>query len=322
VKRLAAEIAREFGCDDSKAVRAAELCKADLTTLMVYEFPELQGVMGRYYAANSGESDDVARAIEEHYLPTSAESSLPTTRLGSVVSIADKLDTIVGYFGIGLTPTGSQDPFSLRRQAIGVCRILLNESCRLSLDATIGSAVAAHGEIVAPDTGGRVRAFFRARLAVIFEERGYAYDDVDAVLSAGFEVLSDIPARLEALRAFRASEEFRRAYPAFNRLLRILPPGDFKSPRQDLMRENAEINLRTVLKLLRVTLDTCVIERDYAGLLRTLSQLQPCIDAFFDDVLVMDNDLEVRENRLALLKSIASYLLKVADFSKLVIAGV
>jgi tetrameric-type glycyl-tRNA synthetase beta subunit len=303
------------------AERAAELCKADLTTLMVFEFPELQGVMGKYYARNSGESEAVAQAVEEHYLPLSAESPLPETTLGAALSVADKLDTIVGYFGIGYAPSGSQDPYSLRRQAIGICRILMEKKLALSLETMIREAVARYGTIVEAKTAVKVKEFFRARLAVMLEERGYAYDLVDAVLSAGFDLISELPARLEALKAFRESEDFERVYPAFNRLLRIIPEGDFPAPQRSLYTETAEINLAMVLKMIRAELTLCAGRRDFKGLLEHLSKLQTNIDLFFDDVLVMDKNEEIRANRLALLKRIADYLLMVGDFTKLVISS-
>jgi glycyl-tRNA synthetase len=324
IRDLAGALCDDLGLDaeaKAHAQRAAELCKADLTTHMVFEFPELQGTVGKYYARGSGEPEPVAVAVEEHYLPVSADSPLPLTTVGAVLSVADKVDTIVGYFGIGLAPTGSQDPYSLRRQAIGVCRTLLEKALPLSLDRALERARAGYGERVAADTAERVRQFLRARLEVIFQEEGYAYDTVDAVLGAGFSVVSRIPARMAAMAAFRESADFDRVYPAFNRLLRIIPAGEFGAPRPTLFTEPAEWNLHSVLRALRHDLDTAAIRHDFAGLLEKASALQPNIDQFFDDVLVMAEDERLRRNRLALLRQIASYLLKVGDFSKLVIAG-
>jgi len=324
VRALVAHIADELAFDSDErrdAECAARLCKADLTTAMVYEFPELQGIMGRHYALNSGESADVAIAIEEHYQPRAADSDLPESRIGASLAIADRIDTIVGYFGIGMAPTGSQDPYSLRRQAIGVCRMLLEIGLPLRLRSLLESASGAYGDRIAGDTADRVTEFFRSRLEVILGERGHAYDEVEAVLAPGFDRIDQLPARLDALRAFRESDDFARIYPALNRVLRIIPPEATGTPRQGSLKEPAEVNLSRLLKLQRTQLDEALIARNYAELIKLLGNLQANIDAFFDAVLVMDPDPDVRANRLALLRQIATYILAVADVSKLVLSG-
>lgn len=294
--------------------RAAELAKADLTTQMVFEFAELQGTMGKLYALHAGEPAEVADAVEQHYLPDSVDSPLPDGDIATVVSLADKIDTIVGYFGVGRIPTGSADPYSLRRQAISVCRMLLDGGYELDLDALLDRACDLY-DADAPKEA--LREFFRARLDVLLQNRGHAYDTVDAVLSGGFAAVSALPGRLSALGAFRASESFDAAYPALNRALRILPDGPVASgaPDERLFREPAEHALHEAVgaaALPRAEID---------GLAGALAALQPEIDAFFDAVLVMDKDDAVRDNRLALLSVIARHTFRLGDITKLVIAG-
>ncbi|GIX05879.1 MAG: hypothetical protein KatS3mg115_0282 [Candidatus Poribacteria bacterium] len=318
-RALCRDLAEEIGLSEEEQrhlLRAAELAKADLTTQMVFEFPELQGIMGRYYALESGEPEPVARAIEEHYLPLSATSELPGTRLGALLSIADKVDTLVGYFGIGQKPTGSQDPYSLRRQAIGTLRILLDKGLPLSLYALVHRATELYGFPAAVE--GEVLEFFQNRLENLLEERGYRYDLVDAVLAAGFDHVGTLVPRLEALLEFRNGPDFSRVYPALNRTLRILPDREPRPVDAALLREPAEKALAEALQAVRPQLNRAVQEKDYAGILRELGTLQEPIDRFFDQVLVMDQDERVRNNRLGLLGEIARYVLEVADITRLV----
>lgn len=317
VRKLALGMCGDLGMSDdatAMAGRAAELAKADLTTQMVFEFAELQGTMGKLYALHAGEATEVADAVEQHYLPDSADAPLPDSDIATVVSLADKLDTIVGYFGIGRIPTGSADPYSLRRQAISVCRMLLDGGHELDLDGLLTRACDLYEADPPMDA---LREFFRARLDVLLQDRGHAYDTVDAVLSAGFEKVSTLPGRLSALESFRESDAFDTAYPALNRALRILPDGPHAngSPDETLLREPAERDLHEAVD------SDALAAMDLDALAKGLALLQPRIDAFFDAVLVMDKDEAVRDNRLALLSVIGRHTLRLGDITKLVIAG-
>ncbi|MDA1193081.1 MAG: glycine--tRNA ligase subunit beta, partial [Candidatus Poribacteria bacterium] len=327
VEMIHDELGIYTGIRREQALRAADLIKADLTTRMVFEMPELQGTMGKHYALASGEDTEVADAIEEHYMPLSADGELPQSNIGTLLSIADKMDTLALFFGLENAPTGSQDPFSLRRQTIGVCRMLLENRSPLSLAKLIEHASSNAG--FSTGEGDDLEEFFEDRLHVLFRDRGHQYDVIDAVLRSRFQEqmsewydrLCDVPLRLDALRSFRSSSDFDRVYPSFNRILRILTKIEDMEPTVDLLTVQAEKSLYHALQTARPTLDKCAEAHDFAGLLDELKTLQPAINAFFDDVLVMDKDEAVRNNRLALLGVIGRYLLKIGDFSKLVIAG-
>ena len=325
LKVLAADIANQIGVTEKatdQAVRAAWLCKADLTTQMVVEFPSLQGVMGKYYAANSGEPHEVALAIEEHYQPVAAEAPIPQTDVGAIVSLADKIDTIVGYFGIGERPTGSQDPYSLRRHVIGAIRILHERNYRLPLTPVVEKAIELYPVDLAEDTITSVIDFIKGRMEVLMQQtRGYTPDLIDAVIATGGVDVIDILERAEVLHAFRAQPNFDRVYPALNRVLRILPDLLPTEIQPDLLQDEAERQLWEAVAKAEATFNQCIQERNYTGLLAQLAELQPAIDRFFDAVLVMAEEPEIRFNRLALLNEIAKNVYVVADLRKLVIAG-
>ena len=303
------------------AVRAAQLCKADLTTLMVIEFPSLQGIVGKFYAQNSGEAPEVALAIDEHYQPISADGELPQTDTGVVLSIADKIDTLVGYFGIDERPTGSQDPYSLRRQAIGVAHILLEKKFRLPLGSIIEEAVRLYHVELAEDTNSALLEFFKGRIEVLLHAKGYEPDILDTVLATGELDIIDILKRVEVVAAFRENLAFNSIYPALNRVLRILPDSPPTEVDPNLLQDSAEIELAAAVAKAEPNLQYAVDKHAYAQLLSHLGNLQPAIDRFFDEVLVMSENSELRSNRLALLNSIAIKLNVVGDLTKLVIAG-
>ena len=311
-----------FSEDSRKhAIRAARLCKADLTTLMVIEFPSLQGIVGKYYARNSGEAPEMALAIEEHYQPISAEGTLPQTDAGVVLSIADKIDTLVGYFGIGERPTGSQDPYSLRRQAIGIARILLEKEFHLSLESIVEETVRLYQVELLDDTTPALLEFLKGRIEVLMQTEGYQPDILDAVLATGELDIIDIVKRAEVVATFRDNPDFNSVFPALNRVLRILPDAPPTQVHPNLLRDTAEIELAAAMANAEPRLKNAVDKRAYAQLLCQLGNLQPAIDRFFDEVLVMSENVELRSNRLALLNSIAIKLNTVADLTKLVIAG-
>ena len=304
------------------AERAAWLCKADLTTQMVIEFPSLQGITGKYYAQNGGEAESVATAIAEHYQPLGADMPLPETEVGALVAIADKLDTIVGYFGIEERPTGSQDPYSLRRHAVGTIRILQDRKLPLSLDAVVEKAISLYTLELADDTRTSVLNFIKERLRVILlQTHQYAPDLADAVLAVGAVDIIDILKRASALAEFRLTPNFEEVYNALNRVLRILPPDAPESVDATLLCDDAEKQLYTCIAKAELGFQQCIQERDYAKLLTQLAVLQPAIDTFFDDVLVMAKEPALRTNRLALLNQIGRNIYAVADLTKLVIAG-
>jgi len=317
------------------AERAAWLCKADLTTQMVIEFPSLQGITGRYYAENGGEAEPVTTAIAEHYQPLGADTPLPETEVGALVAIADKLDTIVGYFGIDERPTGSQDPYSLRRHALGTIRILRDRKLLLSLDTVVEKAISLYTVELAEDTRTSVLNFIKERLRVILlETHRYAPDLADAVLAIGTVDIIDILERASALAEFRLTPNFEEVYNALNRVLRILPPDAPETVDTVLLHDDAEKQLYACITEAELFLaqftsqnlqdrsQQSIRERDYAKLLTQLAALQPAIDTFFDDVLVMAEEPSLRANRLALLNRIGRNIYAVADLTKLVIAGI
>ena len=317
-----------------QAERAAWLCKADLTTHMVIEFPSLQGITGKYYAQNSGEAEPVATAIAEHYQPLGADTPLPETEIGALVAIADKLDTIVGYFGIEERPTGSQDPYSLRRHALGTIRILQDRKLLLSLDAVVEKAISLYTVDLADDTQASVLNFIKERQRVILlEVHQYAPDLADAVLAVGAVDVVDILKRASILAEFRLTPNFEEVYNALNRVLRILPPDAPETVDATLLCDDAEKQLydhiteadpflaQFTSQNLQDRSQQSIQARDYAKLLTQLAALQPAIDTFFDDVLVMAEEPALRANRLALLNQIGQNIYAVADLTKLVIAG-
>ena len=304
------------------AERAAWLCKADLTTQMVIEFPTLQGITGRYYAQNSGEPEAVATAIAEHYQPLGADTPLPEIEVSALLAIVDKLDTIVGYFGIEERPTGSQDPYSLRRHALGTIRILQDRQLPLSLDAVVEKAISLYTVALADDTKTSVLSFIKERLRVILlETHRYAPDLADAVLAVGDVNIIDILKRASALAEFRLTSNFEEVYNALNRVLRILPPSAPKTVDATLLQDDAEKQLFDCIAAAEPDFKQSIQERDYAKLLVQLATLQPAIDSFFDDVLVMAEEPGLRTNRLALLNQIGRNVYAIADLTKLVIAG-
>ena len=309
--------------DAQHVKRAAWLCKADLTTQMVIEFPSLQGITGSYYAKNSGEPDPVAAAIAEHYQPLGAETPLPATEIGSVLAIADKIDTIVGYFGIEERPTGSQDPYSLRRHALGTIRILQETEFPLSLDVVIEKTISLYEIELVEDTKQSVLTFIKERLRGILLIQEYAPDTADAVLAVGDVDIVDILKRARVLADFRLTRNFEEIYNALNRVLRILP---YDAPVNvdvniALLKDDAEKELYNCITDAEPEIEKCIQERAYSALLGQLANLQPAIDQFFDDILVMAEEPEVRVNRLALLNLIARRIYAIADLTKLVIAG-
>ena len=328
LKALTNLIAKEIGGTNASYTettvehveRAAWLCKADLTTQMVIEFPSLQGITGRYYAQNSGEQPPVAIAIAEHYQPLGADTPLPETEIGAILAIADKLDTIVGYFGIEERPTGSQDPYSLRRHALGTIRILQDRELTLSLDAVVEKAISLYTVPLADDTKTSVLSFIKDRLRVILQAQQYTPDLTDAVLAVGDVNIIDILKRANALAEFRLTPNFEEVYNALNRVLRILPPDAPETVDIALLQDDAEKQLYECITEAAPDLKQRIQERNYTKLLTQLATLQSAIDTFFDEVLVMAKEPALRSNRLALLNQIGQNIYAIADLTKIVVS--
>ena len=299
---------------------AARLAKADLVTDMVGEFPELQGIMGGYYARHDGLGDEVADAIEDHYKPRFAGDALPRNRTGLVVALADKLETLVGLFGVGQVPTGDKDPFALRRHALGVIRMLVEAALPLDLDTLLALAVPAFGDRI-QDPRAPLATFIAERLAGSLREQGYSAQEVDAVVSLGVQRLADVPRRLEAVRAFAALPEAAALAAANKRIANILKKSaEPVEARVDASRfvEPAERDLFESLETLAPHAERLFGQGQYTESLRELAALRAPVDAFFDQVMVNAEDPAVRANRLGLLAVLHGAMNRVADLSRLV----
>ncbi len=309
----------EFKVLDSKVQQAALLAKTDLLTDMVGEFPELQGIMGGYYARHEGLRDGVAIAIEDHYKPRFAGDALPRNHSGTVLALADKLETLVGLFGIGQLPTGDKDPFALRRHALGVIRILVEKNLPLDLPNLVSAALPAFGELIT-DPSEALLAFFADRLAVSLRDQGYSAQEVDAVIALGPRRLGDIPRRLAAVRTFAALPEAPALASANKRVSNILKKAEgavSKTVDDTLLKEPAEQALAAALKSVAPQADAAFEQGDYAASLQALAALKAPVDAFFDGVMVNADDVALRNNRLALLASLHAAMNRVADLSRL-----
>ncbi len=330
VRAIAKAIGQQLGGDAlaQKADQAAMLAKTDLVTDMVGEFPELQGTMGRYYALNDGLSLAVADAIEDHYKPRFAGDTLPRNEVGVVVALADKLETLVGMFGIGNFPTGDKDPFALRRHALGVIRILIERNLDIHLIDLLNMAVAIQWPQtwqILNHTGGRtivvvLEEFIYERLSGLLREQGYSAQDVDAVLSLQPQQLSDIPKRLAAVRTFAALPEAPALAAANKRVTNILKKADSAfavSVNEALLIEPAEKELASALKIVAARADVAWAAGDYTGNLQALAALKEPVDAFFESVMVNAEDPDLKANRLGLLAMLHQAMNRVADLSKL-----
>jgi glycyl-tRNA synthetase beta chain len=310
-----------FDVLDSKAQQAALLAKTDLLTDMVGEFPELQGIMGGYYARHEGLRDGVAIAIEDHYKPRFAGDSLPRNHTGTVVALADKLETLVGLFGIGQLPTGDKDPFALRRHALGVIRILIEKNLPLDLPAVIEAVLPAFGELIS-NPAEHLLVFFSDRLAVSLREQGYSAQEVDAVLALQPARLGEVPRRLAAVRAFAALPESTALAAANKRVGNILKKADAAVEAKvdaALLKEAAEQALYAALQTVAPAAQTAFEQGDYTASLQALAALRTPVDAFFDSVMVNADDAALKANRLGLLASLHQAMNQVADLSRLAV---
>jgi len=320
VTRLAGAIARRLGADVALAERGAMLAKADLLTDMVGEFPELQGIMGAYYARHDGEHEDVALSSSEHYQPRFAGDALPSSATGTCVALADKLETLVGIWSIGLQPTGDKDPFALRRHALGVLRMLLEKRLPLAISDLLADCAAVFAERAGfTDPSIEVAAFIIERLRGILRERGFSANEVEAVLAQNPDRLDDIVQRLDAVKAFAALLESASLAAANKRITNILRKTEVAVGAivPSLLQEGAEITLAASVARVQPEVDAAFERGDFAATLKTLAQLRDDVDGFFNDVMVMDENLALRNNRLALLSQLHAMMNRVADISKL-----
>ena len=317
VRAIAKAIAQQLGDAQlvAQADLAAKLAKTDLVTDMVGEFPELQGIMGRYYALNDGLDVAVADAIEDHYKPRFAGDELPRGDAGVVVALADKLETLVGMFGIGNLPTGDRDPFALRRHALGVIRMLVEKNLPLELHTLLQSAVPAFGDKIT-DATAQLEDFFFDRLSVSLREQGYTAQEVEAVLALRPQRLSDVQKRLEAVRAFAALPEAQALAAANKRVSNILKKaeGDIQAQvNEALLVEQAEKDLYAALQTVAPKAQQQFESGDYTASLQTLAALRTPVDAFFEHVMVNAEDAALKANRLNLLQSLSVAMNKVAN---------
>lgn len=309
--------------DDVKerAMRAAYLSKADLVSNVVYEFPELQGLMGEKYAYPQGEHPLTAKAISEHYLPKHADGELPLTFEGVVCSLADKLDTIVGCFAAGIEPTGSQDPYALRRQAAGICNIILGRSILVSLTALIEQAADHYPVEIIGDKAAlvqRVYEFFEQRIRNVLNDKGYRYDVIEAVVASGYDNLTETLLRAEAVDKMKDTETFGKVLTAFNRANNLAKKAVTLDVNEIYLVADAEKQLWSDVQYVEKATALLLAKRQYNEALHIISMMEENISAFFDTVMVMDEDETIKNNRLALLGRISSLSGQIADLSKIV----
>ncbi len=307
---------------EAQAARCALLCKADLVSQMVYEFPELQGIMGGYYAELSGEDAEVAAGIKEHYRPAFAGDRLPETDAGALVAVADKLDTILGCIGVGLLPSGSEDPYGLRRHSLGIIQIVLDKGWQFSLNELIDAGIEVLKEKIKlkPDA---IRAhtldLFSLRYKTLLNDEGYPYDAIDAVLSTGIDSLLDVRQKVAAFSDLKKQPYFEPLAIAFRRVVSILneeAPGEVDT---QLLKESAEKELYDQYLKIKDPVRDHIRNREFAQALARIVEIKGAVDGFFDDVMVMVKEDALRKNRLHLLFGISLLFSELADFSKIVL---
>ncbi|MBI2822377.1 MAG: glycine--tRNA ligase subunit beta [Acidobacteria bacterium] len=323
--RLVRHLAAETGFDDPDSLcTAARLCKADLTTEMVKEFTELQGVVGGLYARDEGYPETAWRAIYQHYQPLSLEGPIPETRAAQLLALADKADTLCGSFGIGIVPTGSSDPFSLRRQCQGIVRIAVEGGLSFSLRRLLAAALDLLGKVVEKDRGevtGNLFDFFSARARHLFTEMGLQYDVINAVVESGYDDLLDLHQRGQAVQAIRKEPDFEAIATSFKRIRNILAglPDHDGEVQDGLLREPAERELYRQITTWQPAIRTSMEQSNYYDALKIMARMRPHLDLFFDKVLVMAEDPRLRQNRLRLLHQISVLFRQVGDLSQIVV---
>ena len=322
IDKLSQTILNELNMSESakNTQRAAKLCKADLVTNMVFEFTELQGIMGRDYAKVGGENEEVCQAIFEHYLPRYAGDILPETNAGIALSIADKLDSIAGFFAIGIKPSGSQDPYALRRQALGILSILLDKKLDINLEKLVGDALDNYKHLTfdKAEVTSQIMDFFIERIKNLFKDLGIRYDVIDAVLSSNLNSISDIHTRAVELNKWLQKEELVEMLTAFNRVSTLAEKAENDTVDEALLKEDAEVKLNSGFKEIKAQVEGFLANKEYNKALDAFASIKPLVDNLFDNVMIMDKDEAVKANRLGLLKQICDTMLTICDLSKIV----
>ena len=322
VTELAVVIGKHLQAELTAVQRGAELAKCDLMSDMVGEFPELQGIMGKYYAQHDGESESVAAIIEQHYWPRFAADNLPQTREAASVALAERFDTLTGIFGIGMSPSGTKDPFSLRRAALGIVRIIHEFQASLELPAILDKAITAYGDKLSnADVANQVQAYILERLKAWYNERGVSHGILQAVLARQSNNLADVAARIRALEKFAALPAANALAAANKRVSKILSKAEVDgiadTVNEVLLAEPAEQALASALQQVTQASAPLLAKQDYNAALEQFAQLREPVDDFFDNVMVMADELELRHNRLALLTKLRQLFLQIADISLL-----
>jgi glycyl-tRNA synthetase beta chain len=320
---LSGKIAKEVSPEsEANAIRAAKLCKADLNTLMVFEFPEMQGIAGGYYSIHSGEDEAVSIGIKEHYQPAFSGDDSPSTNVGAVVAIADKLDTIVGCISVGLIPSGSEDPYALRRHSLGIIQIILDKNWQVSLNDWISAAINNLSEkatLPREEIEKHIEDLFAQRFRSMLRGQDHPYDVIDAVLSVSVDSPTDVGKKVEALSELKELPYFEPLAVAFKRVVSILTPEAEGEVDPTVFNSEQEKDLYDTYLSIRKPVDNSIRDKDFRSALKSIVQIKESVDAFFENVMVMDKDEKVKVNRLRLLKQISLLFSDIADFSKLVV---
>jgi glycyl-tRNA synthetase beta chain len=325
IEAIARSICTHLSLEAADTLKAARLCKADLVTEMVKEFTDLQGQIGGIYAREEGYPNDVWQAIYDHYLPINIEDALPRTLSGAIVSIADKIDTLTGFFRIGVRPTGSRDPFALRRAAQGIVQILLNRDkrqVRVGIDQLIDFALAAHNDAGNAAVRNDLLAFFEERIRTLLEisQYGFAYDEIAAAMAAGWSrSLTDLVDRIQALKAIRNEANFLSILDSAKRIANITAGHTSNRVDAKKLEETTEKRLNELASAVGEQVDEMIAAREYRRALESFAAMAPELEKFFDKVMVMVDDPAVRSNRMSLLRKVGDAVLKIADLTKIVV---
>lgn len=320
IQNLSEKIAKALALTLPNLDRAAYLSKADLTTAMVFEFTELQGIMGRYYANLSNEPSEVAEAIYEHYLPRFAGDELPSTNEGIILALSDRLDSVAGFFAIGIQPTGSQDPYALRRQALGILNIMMEKKLDVRLFDLLDLALENFDfeDMDKQSVKSDLMSFFELRLKNLFTDMGIRYDVVDAIINIEDSNPFDLLIRAKDLDAWVKNNSVTEALQTFSRISNISKEAIAGKVDEALFAHDSEAKLNTAYNSIKAEVETMLARREYVKALELLISIKDSVDAFFDSVMIMDENMDIRANRLAMLSNIRTTMESVADLSKIV----
>lgn len=320
IQNLSEKIAKALALTLPNLDRAAYLSKADLTTAMVFEFTELQGIMGRYYANLSNEPSEVAEAIYEHYLPRFAGDELPSTNEGIILALSDRLDSVASFFAIGIQPTGSQDPYALRRQALGILNIMMEKKLDVRLFDLLDLALENFDfeDMDKQSVKSDLMSFFELRLKNLFTDMGIRYDVVDAIINIEDSNPFDLLIRAKDLDAWVKNNSVTEALQTFSRISNISKEAIAGKVDEALFAHDSEAKLNTAYNSIKAEVETMLARREYVKALELLISIKDSVDAFFDSVMIMDENMDIRENRLAMLSNIRTTMESVADLSKIV----